>query len=167
MAIKMWKAWRGNWKIKPPTNADTDSASDDKDMTNTTIQARPGNFCKTQSSRNHYLVCDSSIASAALAPFEEEQPAPTIASRRRRPAPPALNISSLQPAQTVAVKQIVGRPSALPRVLSTKRPTIKDLIRPPARLPTPSTKIEVASVMPESVDWLDLMCQRSTTSILL
>ncbi|KAJ1490511.1 hypothetical protein T484DRAFT_1777263, partial [Baffinella frigidus] len=121
-------------------------------MTITTFQPRPGNFCKTPSSINDYLLCDSSIASAARASHEEEQMhVPTIASRRRRTAPPALNITSLQPAQPFAVK----KPSTLPRVLSTKRPTIKEMTRHPTDFPTLSATTKVAPMMPVSMNWLD------------
>ena len=111
-------------------------------------QAQPGNR-KSHSSRSDNLLCDPYLASAQ-APIEKEQtPAAPIASRRRRPAPPALNIPSLQPTQPVKI------PSTIPRVLHTKRPTTKDSMRLPGDFPALSAKVEVASGMPVSMKWLD------------
>ena len=111
-------------------------------------QAQPSNR-KTHSSRSDNIPCNSYRAPTQAPLEKDETHAPSIASRRRRPAPPALNILSLQLIQPVKI------PSTIPRVLYTKRPTTKDSMRLLGDFSTPSAKVEVASVMPVSMKWLD------------
>jgi hypothetical protein len=81
-------------------------------------------------------------AQALLA--EEQMHASAIASRCRR----SLAVEHMQSSvhSTVSRK---SNTSTLPWVPSTKRPTIKELMRHPSNLSTPSTK------MPEDADWHD------------
>ena len=92
-------------------------------------------------------------------------PSQSIASRRHRSAPPALNIPSFQPTQPV----VIEKPWTPPRVLSRKRPTIKDLKRIPAIISKPTAKADarvprvarqpmpesLTRLKPESLEWLD------------
>ena len=107
---------------------------------------------KTKAPKN-----EDNIASTTRATLlEEHNPAPSIAERRRHPSPPALNISSLRPAQPAVVEKTTEKPSTLQRVLSTKRPTIKDLKRlPPIPCKATAQVEDPVSKMPASLEWLD------------
>ncbi|KAJ1494705.1 hypothetical protein T484DRAFT_1764590 [Baffinella frigidus] len=95
---------------------------------------------KTKAPRN-----EANSASTAQPLEEEKMRVPSIASRRRRPVPPALNLQSLQQKQPAAIEKTIEKPSTL----SIKRSSIKERIRLPPIFSKPSAKI------PESVHWLD------------
>ena len=110
---------------------------------------------KTKAPKN-----EDDIASTTRATLLQEQiPAPSIAERRRHPSPPALNISSLRPsppALNISQPAVIEKPSTLQRVLSTKRPTIKDLKRlPPIPFKSTAAVEEPARKMPASLELLD------------